>query len=340
MTMASMIVHAPLPLRPVVLSRIAAWFALACCASTVAAQSDAAAGFPSRPIRIVVGFTAGGGNDLIVRIIGPRIGERLGQSVVVDNRPGAQSIIACELVAKAAPDGYTLLMGPSGPVTMNPAIYSKLPYAPTRDFAPIGIIGSFPLILVVNASSPVKSVRELIEFARARPDQANYGSSAALFQLSTELFNQKSGARFAHIPFKGSGESVNAVIGGQVTMTLADPPPAAGPLKAGRIRGLAVTSAARHASWPELPTLAEAGVPDVEVVAWTGLLAPAGTPMTVVRKLQNELQRVLQLADVRERLNALGVDQVGNRSEEFGRIIAADIAKWTAVAKANNIRAD
>ena len=296
--------------------------------------------FPSKPIRIVVGYAAGGGNDIIVRVLAPKMSEGLGQPVIVENRPGAQGIIGCEIVARATPDGYTLLMGPSGPMTMNPALYSKLSYDPLRDFAPISIIGSFPLILVVSSTLPIHSVRELIAWAKANPEKSNYGASATPFQLAAELFNQKTGTKFAHIPYKSSGESVNAVMSGQVTMTIMDPPPAIGPLKSGKARGLAVTGAARHPNWPELPTLAEAGIPDVEIRLFTGFLAPNGTPAAIVNRLQHEVARVVKLPEIRERLDVMAIDPSGNTPEEFRKIIAADIAKWTAVARAANIKAD
>ena len=309
-------------------------------AASVCAQDDAARNFPGKPIRVIVGYAAGGGNDIVMRIIAPRMAEGLGQSVIIENKPGAQSIVAAEYVAKAAPDGYTLLMGPTGPIAMNPATYSRLPYSPLRDFVPISMIGSFPLILVVNPALPIRSVKDLVDWAKANPDKANYGASAAPFQLASELLNLRTGARFAHIPYKGSNESINAVMSSQVTMTISDPPPATGPLQGGRVRGLAVTSATRHPAWPDLPTMAEAGIPDLEIVLWSGLLAPAGTPAAIIRKLQDEVARVVKLAEIRERLAGIAVDPVGNTSEEFARIIAADIAKWTAVAKAANIRAD
>jgi tripartite-type tricarboxylate transporter receptor subunit TctC len=315
-------------------------FAAVLVAASACAQDDPARNFPSRPIRIIVGYAAGGGNDIVMRIIAPKLAEGLGQPVIVENKPGAQSIVAAEYVAKAAPDGYTLLMGASGPIAMNPATYSKLPYSPLRDFAPISMIGSFPLIMVVNPGLPIRSVKELVAYAKANPDKANYGASAAPFQLASELLNLRTGARFAYIPYKGSNESINAVMSGQVTMTIADPPPATGPLAGGRVRGLAITSAMRHPAWPDLPTMAEAGIPDIEIVLWSGLLAPAGTPAAIVRKLQDEVARVVRLADIRERLAGLAIDPVGNTPEEFARIIAADIAKWTAVAKAANIKAN
>ena len=309
-------------------------------ASLLALPAWAQDNYPNKPIRIIVGYAAGGGNDIIVRVLSPKMSEGLGQTVIIENKPGAQSIVAAEYVAKAAPDGYTLLMGPTGPIAMNPATYSKLSYSPLRDFVPISMIGSFPLILVVNPALPIRSVNELVDYAKANPDKANYGASAAPFQLAAELLNLRTGTRFAYIPYKGSNESINAVMSGQVTMTISDPPPATGPLKGGRVRGLAITSATRHPAWPELPTLAEAGVPGIEITLWTGFLAPAGTPPAIIRKLQDEVARVVKLPEIRERLAAMAIDPAGNTSEEFARIIAADIDKWTAVAKAANIRAD
>jgi len=304
-------------------------------AASVCAQES----YPGKPVRIIVGYSAGGGNDLIVRVMAPRLSEGLGQPVIIENKPGAQAIIACEYVAKASPDGYTLLMGPTGPMAMNPATYSKLPYSPQRDFAPISQIGQFPLIVAVGASLPVRSVKELIEYAKANPAKVNYAASAAAFQIATELFKQKTGTDFVHIPYKGSGESVQAVIAGQVTMTIVDPPPVSGPLRAGTARGLAITSAQRHPSWPDLPTLAEQGI-DVEVGLWTAFFAPARTPPAIVARLQKEVARVVRLPDVREGLARLGVDPVGGSPEELGRVLARDIEKWTAVARAANIRND
>jgi tripartite-type tricarboxylate transporter receptor subunit TctC len=225
-------------------------------------------------------------------------------------------------------------------MTMNPAIYSKLPYSPLKDFAPISMIGDFPLILVVSASLPVGSVKELIAYAKARPGELNYAASAAPFQLAAELFNQKTGTRFAHIPYKSSGDSVGALMSGQVTMTIMDPAPAIGPLKSGKVRGLAVTSAARDPTMPDLPTFAEAGVPDIEIRLFTGFHAPAATPAAIVRRLQRELARVVKLPEIRERLDQMAIVPSGNTPEEFRAIIARDIAKWTAVAKAANIKAD
>jgi tripartite-type tricarboxylate transporter receptor subunit TctC len=300
----------------------------------------AAQDYPSRPIRILVGYAAGGGNDIIVRVMQPELQKGLGQAVVIENMPGAQGIIAAENAAKAAPDGYTIMMGPSGPMTINPATYSKLRYSPTRDFTPISMICEFPLIVTVDARLPIGSVKELIAYAKANPGKSNYASSAGIFQISTEMFKQRTGTTIEMIPYKSSGESVQALIGGQVMMTIVDPPPATGPLKAGTIRGLAVTSSKRHPSWPDLPTMAEAGVPDMEVPVWTAFFAPAKTPAAVVARLQKEVARVVQTAEVKERFAGMGLDPVGGSSEDLGRRVASDIEKWTAVAKAANIKND
>jgi tripartite-type tricarboxylate transporter receptor subunit TctC len=310
-----------------------AWIALA----APAAAQDA---YPSKPIRIIVGYSAGGGNDIIVRVMQPELQKGLGQPVVVENRPGAQSIVAAELVAKAPADGYTLLMGPSGPMTINPATYAKLPYHPQRDFAPISMICSFPLIVVVSSSLPVKNIQDLVAYAKANPGKSNYASSAGVFQVATELFKQKTGTSFEMIPYKGSGESIQAVIAGQVTMTIVDPAPAAGPLKAGTIRALAVTSANRHPNWPDVPTMAEAGVADMEVPVWTAFFAPAKTPPAIVARLQKEVARVVHVPEVKERFATMGLVSVGSSEEELARVVARDIEKYTAVAKAANIKND
>ena len=296
--------------------------------------------YPNKPIRIIVGYAAGGGNDIIVRVMQPEMQKGLGQPVIIENKPGAQSIIAAETVARSAPDGYTLLMGPSGPMTINPATYSKLPYDAQRDFTPISMICEFPLLVTVDARLPIRSVKELIEFAKANPGKANYASSAGIFQITTEMFNQRTASKFVMIPYKSSGESVQALISGNVALTIVDPPPATGPVKAGTIRALAVTSPKRHPSWPDLPTMAEAGVPDMEVPVWTAFFAPAKTPPAIVALLQKEIARVVQTAEVRERFGQMGLDPVGGSSEELGSRVRRDIEKWGAVAKAANIKND
>jgi len=317
-------------------------FCIALLTSAIAVFSLAAAAqenYPGKPVRIVIGYSAGGGNDIIVRVMMPELTKGLGQPVIVDNKPGAQSIIAAEYVAKQPADGYTILMGPSGPMTINPATYSRLPYDPVRDFTPISMICSFPLLLVVDSRLPVKSVKELIDYAKANPGKSNYASSAGIFQIATEMFKQRTGTKIEMIPYKSSGESVQSLISGQVMMTLVDPPPVTGPLKSGTVRGLAVTSPQRHPSWPELPTLKEAGV-DMEVPVWTAFFAPAKTPPAIVARLQKEVARVVQTAEVKERFAGMGLDPVGGSSEALAKQVAADIQKWTAVARAANIKND
>ena len=294
--------------------------------------------YPSKPIRLVVGYSPGGGNDVMARIVAAKLQDRLGQPVVVENKAGAQSIIAAEFVAKAPPDGYTLLVAPSGPMTINPAIYSKLPYAPRHDFAPVSLIAEFPLLLAVTASLPVKSVPELIAHAKTRPNEANYASSAAPFQLAAELFNQKTGSKFVHVPFKGSGDAVAAVATGTVIMTISDAGPISAGLQGGTIRALAVTSATRHPAFAGVPTMAEAGIADMVITLWTGIVAPAGTPAPIIQRLQQEIAEIMRLPDVRERYASLGIDAVSSTPEAYARRIADDIARWTAIAKAADIK--
>ena len=311
------------------------FFALLCGLVVGAAQAQS---YPDKPIRIIVGYAAGGGNDIIVRVMQPEMQKGLGQPVIVENKPGAQSIIAAETVARAPADGYTILMGPSGPMTINPATYSKLPYDAQRDFAPISMICEFPLLVTVDAKLPIHSIKDLIAYAKANPGKANYASSAGIFQITTEMFNQRTGSKFVLIPYKSSGESVQALISGNVALTIVDPPPATGPLKAGTIRALAVTSGKRHPAWPDVPTLTESGVADMEVPVWTAFFAPAKTPPAIVARLQQEVARVVQTAEVKQRFAQMALNPVGGSSRELGERVRRDIEKWTAVARAANIK--
>ncbi|MFM2060153.1 MAG: hypothetical protein RLY71_4538, partial [Pseudomonadota bacterium] len=263
--------------------------ALAACllgaASLPAARAQSATAYPSKPIRIVVGYTPGGANDILARIVGQKMAESFGQQVIIENKPSTGAIIGTEMVAKAAPDGYTLTMGASGPIVFNPALYARLPYNTQRDLAPVSLVGSFPLILVVQAAGPHRSVKELAAYTKANPDKSNYGASAASFRLATELLKAKAGMVAEHIPYKGSAPAVQAVASGEVLMTLVDSGPAAGAIKGGLIRGLAVTSGKRMTALPDIPTMAEQGV-DLQLTLWSGLLAPAGTPPAIIARLQ------------------------------------------------------
>ena len=307
-------------------------------AALLLAAPAGAQSYPNKPIRLVVGYSAGGGNDLIARIVAARLQEKLGQPVVVDNKPGAQSIVAAELVAKAPPDGYTLLVAPSGPMAINPAVYAKLPYAPDRDFVPISLLAEFPLLLVVGGDQPIKSVRQLIDYGRAHPDKANYASSATPFQLASELFNQRTGSKFQHIPYRGSGDAAQAVAAGQVLMTIADSGPISGPLAAGKLRALAITTDKRQDAFPDVPTFAEAGVPDMTISLWTGLVAPAGTPPEIVARLNKAVAETIALAEVRLALEKIAVQPRSTTPEQYRLLIARDAARWKAVATAANIK--
>jgi tripartite-type tricarboxylate transporter receptor subunit TctC len=309
---------------------------IAIAAMTSASAQEDPAKYPTKPIRIIVGFAAGGGNDIIARVFGQKLSESLGQPVIVENKPGGGAIVATEYVARSPPDGYTLLMSASG-ISINPAVYAKLPYDAVNDFVAVSELGSFPLIMIVSASSPIKSVAELVAYAKTNPDKMNYGSSSASFQLVTELFKQKTGAPMQAIPYKSANESVLAVISGQVTTTIADAGPVAGQVKSGTARALAVAAPKRMEDLPDVPTLKEAGV-DVDAVLWSGIFVPKATPPAIVRKLEGELMRIARLPDLIARLKPLGIDTVGNSSEEFTKILADDIARWGEVARAANIR--
>ena len=296
--------------------------------------------YPAKPLRLVVGFPPGGANDILGRLIGARLQEAWGQPVLVENKPGANAIIATELVAKSAPDGYTLLIGASGAMTFNPGLYAKLPYDPVRDFEPVTMIGSFPLLLTSSPTLPAQSVKDLVQLAKASPGKLNYSAGSTPFQLTMELLKQQAGIDVRHIAYKGSAAAIAAVIANEVQMTFVDAPPAVGHIKGGKLRALAVTSRARAAILPEVPTMIEAGIADFDVVLWTSVFAPAGTPRAAVERLQQQIAASLRLPDIRERLAALGIDPVGNTPAELGAIVRADIAKWTAVAKSANIKAE
>ncbi len=308
-------------------------------ASFCAVAGASAQGYPSKPIHVVVGFPPGGGNDIIARLVGAKMQESWGQPVVIENKPGANSIIATEFVAKSAPDGYTLLVNATGGMSVNPVLYEKLPYDSLKDFVPISMVGSFPLVLAVNPSLPAKSVPELIAYLKSNPGKLNYSAGSTSFEVATEMFKQMTGTDVRHIPYKGSAASITAVIAGDVQMTIVDTPPLVPQLKSGRIRALAVTSAKRSAAMPDLPAVAES-VPGYEMVLWIGVFAPAGTPHEIADRLTAEVARIVHLADVSERLAGLGVEPLGNSSEETAEWIRREIARYRPVVKAAGIKAE
>jgi tripartite-type tricarboxylate transporter receptor subunit TctC len=311
------------------------WVWALLCATTAAWSQS----YPSKPIRLVVGFPPGGGNDIIARLVGAKMQDNWGQPVVIDNKPGANSIIASEFVAKSAPDGYTLLVNATGGMSVNPLLYAKLPYDPLKDFVPISMVGSFPLVLAVNPSLPVQSVTELVAYLKANPGKLNYSAGSTAFQVATEMFKQTTGTDVKHIPYKGSAASITALMAGDVQMTIVDTPPLVPQLKGGRIRALAVTSAKRSAAMPDLPAVAES-VPGYEMVLWIGVFAPAGTPGEITAKLTDEVVRIVKLPDIREKLVGMGVDPLGNSSEETADRIRREIARYGPVVKAAGITAE
>jgi tripartite-type tricarboxylate transporter receptor subunit TctC len=305
--------------------------------ASLAQAAEDPAKYPTRAIHIIVGFTPGGGNDLIARIVGQKLSESLGQPVIIENKPGGGAILATEYVARSAPDGYTLLVGASGAMVISPAVYAKLNYDTMRDFIPVSELGSFPLILIVSAKSPFKTLADLVTYAKQNSDKANYSSSSAAFQLATELFKQKTGAPMQMIPYKGANESVVAVISGEVTATIADAGPVSSQVSGGQVRALAVAAPKRMEEMPDVPTMKEAGA-DVEAVLWSGIFVPKDTPPVIVKKLEAEFIRIARIPDVVSRLKLLNIESVGNSSEAFSKIIAADLERWVAVARAGNIK--
>jgi tripartite-type tricarboxylate transporter receptor subunit TctC len=322
-----------MPVRHILAGTCLAIIALA--ARPTLAQDDTSK-YPTRPIHIIVGFAAGGGNDIIARIFAQKLSEDLGQPVIVENKPGGGAIVATEYVARSQPDGYTLLVGATG-MAINQSLYAKLPYDSLRDFVAISELVSFPLILIVNTSLPVKTVSEFVTYAKANADKMNYASSSASFQLVTELFKQKTGAPMQAIPYKSANESVLAVVSGQVTTAIADAGPVSPQVKAGKVRALAVAAPKRMEDFPDVPTMNEAGF-DIDATLWTGVFAPKDTPPAIVRKLEGELMRIAGLPDVIAHLKPLGILAIGNSSEEFTKILTSDIARWGEVAKSANIK--
>lgn len=294
--------------------------------------------YPVKPIRILVGFSAGGAIDIVARLIGQKLSESFGQPVVIENKLGASGSIAAEYVARAPADGYTLLAGTSASMVINPVVYSTLSYSAPRDFAAVSMMASWPFILAVNKNAPVKSVPDLLAYARAKPDQANIAGASASFQLAFELLKAKTGAKLQYVTYKGSIDAIRAVEAGEVLATLVDAGTIAPQLKNGEIRGLAVLSPARAPAFADLPTMAEGGVAGVEVTGWGGMFAPAHTPAAIVQSLSDTVGRIVRLPDIRARMAALSIDPAGDSSDAFARVVAADLARWEAVARSANIR--
>jgi tripartite-type tricarboxylate transporter receptor subunit TctC len=319
------------------LRRLAAALVGLCVAAIAAAQP-----YPSKPIRLVVPYPPGGGTDFFARTIGAKLADVLGQQVVIENRPGAATIIGAESVAKAAPDGYTVLLGDTGTFAVNPTLYKKLPYDPIKDFEPVTPTGRFALLLVTNPSVPAKDVKELIALAKAKPGTLNYGSPGpgSPHHLAMELLRQRAGIDVVHVPYKGAAPAVQDLIGGQIPMMFLDLA-AGGPLiKSGKVRALAVASPKRIGPMPDLPTLAEAGVDGVEAWAWQGLVVPAKTPADIVAKLNEAYRKAIADPAVRQKIVEAGIDPLEGTPQQLVDYIASEKAKWAKVIADGNIKVE
>jgi tripartite-type tricarboxylate transporter receptor subunit TctC len=308
---------------------------LACAATGAGAQQD----YPSRPIRFLVGVVPGGATDILARVIGQKMAESWGQQVIIDNRPGANQIIAATLTVNAAPDGYTIQMIPAG-FAINPSMHRKLPYDPIRDFTPVSMVADVPNIMVVHPSIPVKNVAEFITYARARPGQFSYGSSGigSPSHMCGELFAIVAKVSLTHVPYKGQGQAIIDLLGGHLRLLFPSIPSIIGHIKAGKVVPMGVASAKRSSSLPDVPTIAESGLKGYEVAGWYGVIAPPKMPRPLLAKLNGEINRIMQAPDVKQTLSQQGADPLGSTPEEFGKAIEIDIEKWKKVVTAAGIK--
>ena len=317
-----------------------AGFALFACSVAYAAVAQST--YPTKPVRIVVPFPPGGPADALARIIGDKLSQPLGQPFVVENKPGAGGNIGMEQGAKAPPDGYTLTLAAAGNLTIAPSLYSKLPYDPAKDYAPITVLATVPNILITAPTVPAKTLRDLITLAKARPGTLNFASpgNGSGAHLAGELFKSTAGIDIVHVPFNGVGPAMTAVLAGDVQLFFAQSSAALQYINTGKVTALGVASPKRMIAAPELPTLAEAGLPNFEVTSWYGLVAPAGTPSAIVERLNSEIVKALASTDVREKLAGLGAEPVGNSPSEFAAMQKSEAARWARLAKEANLRAD
>jgi tripartite-type tricarboxylate transporter receptor subunit TctC len=307
---------------------------------STARHAHAQPAWPAKPVRLVAGFAPGGISDILARVVGARLGDALGQPVLVENRAGASGTIGADFVAKSAPDGYTLFLGVNATQSIAPSLYPKLPYNPATDFAPITIAAVTPVLLVTHPSLPVKNVKDLIAIARAQPGQLNYASTGtgAVPHLTTELFSLRAGVKMNHVPYKGGAPAMLDLVAGQVSLMFDNIPTAITQVRAGKVRALAVAQPKRTPAAPDIPTMGESGFPGFEVTSWQGFLAPAGTPVAVVNRLNAEIIKVLGQPEVRERLTAQGIEIRTSTPAEFAAMIRADAEVWAKVIKATGVR--
>jgi len=324
---------------PFLTRRAACWLAVAC----LACSSAWAQSWPTKgTIKIVIPYPPGGASDVTARVLANKLTESLKQSVVVENKPGANGIVALESVAKSAPDGYTLLMANLGPNAINPGLYAKLPYDPIKDFTPITLTSVVPLVVLVTNSLPVKTMPELIAYAKANPGKLSYASAGngAANHLAGEMIKAMAGVQMTHVPYKGDTPGMPDVISGTVSMMFPTIIAGMPNIRSGSMRPIAVTGLRRSSSLPDLPTVNEAGIAGFDAVSWGGVMGPGGLPADIVQRLNTEIVRILKQPDVAEKLSSLGADIVGSTPEEFDRYLKAEIAKWGKVARDNNIRLD
>ncbi len=317
--------------------RSPATLALAALLLFAASSAAPAQDYPAKPIRLVVPFTPGGSTDILARLVGQKLTEAFGQQIIIDNRPGAGGTIGVEITAKSVPDGYTLVMGHIGTFGVNPSLYPKLPYDAIKDFQPITLVATVPNMMSVTPSLPAKSAREFIALARAKPGTLNFGSggNGSAAHLAGEYFKLLTKTDIVHIPYKGTAPAVTDLIAGNISMMITGVPPQIAHVKSGKLRALAVATAKRLPAFPDLPTIAEAGVTGYEATQWYGILAPAGTPKAIVTRLNAAIVRALHNADVKERLAAGSAEPAGNTPEQFGAFIRKEIARWAPVIKAS-----
>jgi tripartite-type tricarboxylate transporter receptor subunit TctC len=311
-------------------------------AATLAAAGAAAQPYPAKPVRIVVGVPPGGTTDVVARLVGQKLAEQMGQQVIIDNRGGAGGNIGADLVAKSPPDGYTLFLATIGTMTINPHLYRKMPFDTLRDFAAIAQLTSMPQVLALHPSVPARSLRELVALGKANPGKLNFasGGSGTAIHLAGELFKAMTGVQMEHIAYKGSAPAMTDLLGGQVSLMFDQIVTAMPHVQTGRLRALGVTTARRSAIAPDLPTLAESGLPSYEIATWHGLLAPAGTPAEIVTRLAGETAKALQATDVRDKFASQGVDAVSGTPDQFAAFMRSELGKWAKVVKASGARVD
>lgn len=324
------------------MKRLLQW-TLAALVVVASAATGAQTNYPTKPVRLIVPYPAGGATDFFARTVFGKVGDVLGQPVVIDNRPGAGTTIGSELVANSAPDGYTLLIGDMGTYALNASLYKRLRYDPQKNFAPISLTGQFPLLLVVNPTSlPVKNMQEFLDHARANPGKINYAAPGpgSPLHVAMDLLKQQAGLNMVAVPYKGGADAINDLLSGQVQAMFLDIASAQAQLKGGRVRAIAIASGKRHAAFPDLSTVVESGVPGVEVYAWQGFVAPANTPREVVMKLNAAFATAMQDAGVKERLAQAQVEALTGTPEQFSRHMAEETARWARVIRASNISLD